>query len=434
MADKAARIRVADRMAAAAAPPAPAKDDEQVHVHENRETGTMEARSVSREIRTVDDLLRHIEADMERFEIAQSQATVWHGMTADRETGRPIKVQLHRVFVKLKPRPGPGVRECVEAMIAAAVKDITRPPRKAARLAGRRDRWAVLVIADPHFGKYAWRRTTGDSDYDLDTAARLVRDASRELLTIADGYRPERLTVATLGDLFHYDTPHGTTTGGTPLERDGRLQKMVNAGTDELLAVVDTAGDIAPTDTLVVHGNHDETLTWAFLRILQERFRRDRRIRVEAEYTPRKYLDHGGNLLGFAHGNKAKRRLPQIMALEAADRWSRCPYREIHTGHLHHQAAEWSRPIETIDGVLVRIAPAVCPPDDYHAAEGFIGSRQAMELFIYEPQGGLSAMHVAGPSPGRKSEHNDRHADRAERRPPGRSRGTAGRATAAAAH
>jgi hypothetical protein len=85
------------------------------------------------------------------------------------------------------------------------------------------------------------------------------------------------------------------------------------------------------------------------------------------------------------------------MAHEAAAAWAGCPYREVHTGHLHHQAAEWSRPIETIDGVLVRIAPSLGPADDWHAASGFVGSRRAMELFIYDPAGGLRAMHVAGP-------------------------------------
>lgn len=254
----------------------------------------------------------------------------------------------------------------------------------------------MLVVADPHFGKYGWHRTAGQ-DYDLDIAARLVAEASAELLDRAAGYAPTRLTVAHLGDLFHYDTPQGTTTKGTPLERDGRLQKMISVGTDTLLGVVEAAAKIAPTDTLVVNGNHDETLTWAYHRVLQERFRGSDRVRVEDGYTPRKYLSHGGNLLGFCHGHKAKRKLPQLMALEAAQQWAACPYREVHTGHLHHQAAEWSKPIDTIDGVLVRVAPALCPPDDYHAVEGYVGSRQAMELFVYGYNGGLSAMHVAGP-------------------------------------
>jgi metallophosphoesterase superfamily enzyme len=362
-----------------------------------RETADgLEARSVSARIRTVEDLLRHIEADMERFEVAQSEATKWEGLTADRETGQPVVTELHRVHVRLKPRGGPTTRECVEAMIEAAKADIRKPIKPRPRYTKQTDQWAVLVLADPHFGKYSWRRTAG-ADYDLDIAARLVREASAELLDTANRYRPVRLTVATLGDVYHYDSPAGTTTKGTPLERDGRLQKMLNVGTDSLLAMIDAAATVAPVDTLVVNGNHDETLTYGFQRILVERFRNDRRVRVEQEYTPRKYLDHGKNLLGFAHGHKAKRKLPQLMAIEAARYWANCPYREFHTGHLHHQAAEWSRPIETYDGVLVRVAPALCPPDDYHAVEGFIGNRQAMELFVYDAGGGLNAMHVAGP-------------------------------------
>ena len=356
----------------------------------------VEARSVSARIRTVDDLLKHIEADMTRFEIVSSEATKWEGLTADRETGEPVVTELHRVHVRLRPKAGPTVQECVEAMIAAAKGEIRKPLKPRPKYPAKADGWAVLIVADPHFGKYGWRRTAG-ADYDLDIAARLVREASAELLEVAARYRPARMTVATLGDVYHYDTPAGTTTKGTPLERDGRLPKMLNDGTDSLLALVDAAASVAPTDTLVVAGNHDETLTFAFQRILVERFRNDKRVAVDGEFTPRKYLHHGKNLLGFCHGHKAKRKLPQLMAIEAAREWSKCPYREIHTGHLHHQAAEWSRPIETYDGVLVRVAPALCPPDDYHAVEGFVGNRQAMELFIYDTAGGLTAMHVAGP-------------------------------------
>jgi hypothetical protein len=46
--------------------------------------------------------------------------------------------------------------------------------------------------------------------------------------------------------------------------------------------------------------------------------------------------------------------------------------------------------------VIVRTAPALCPPDDWHAENGFIGSRRAMETFLYRPEGGLVSMHVAG--------------------------------------
>jgi predicted phosphodiesterase len=255
----------------------------------------------------------------------------------------------------------------------------------------------LLVVADCHFGKYAWQKTTGGDDYDLDIAEQLVGQASSELLAVGDSHKPTRRTIAFLGDLFHYDTPSGTTTSGTPLERDGRLQKMIQVGCDSLLAIVERSAETVPTDVIVVNGNHDEVLTWTFQRILLERFRNSKRVSVKADFTGRQYYRHGKNLLAFVHGHRAKRRLPQIMALEAAQHWSECPYREWHTGHFHSQAAEWQRPIETLDGVIVRTAPALCPPDDWHSVNGFIGARQAMETFLYAPDGGLTAMHVASP-------------------------------------
>ena len=357
----------------------------------------VEARSVSARIRTVEDLLRHIEADMTAFEVAASEASAWQGLTADRSTGEPVVTELHRVFVRLRPKAGPSVRECVEAMIDAAKKELRRPLTKSAK-GPKAGLWQVLVVADTHFGKYCWNGTTGGGDYDLDIASRLVDDAGSELLAVGDSHKPARRTIAFLGDLFHYDTPAGTTTGGTPLERDGRLQKMIAVGCDTLLSLVEKSAATAPTDVVIVNGNHDEVLTWTFQRILLERFRNDRRVTVKGDFTGRQYLHHGGTLLGFAHGHKAKAKLPQLMALESPQEWSRCPYREWHTGHYHSQAAEWQRPIETLQGVIVRTAPALNPPDDYHAVNGWIASRQAMETFLYSERGGLASMHVAGPS------------------------------------
>ena len=368
----------------------PAKDAEQVTVKDA--DGTREARSVSRSIRTVEDLLRHIEADMTRYEVAASEATKWECATAGDDG--PEVTELFRVFVRLRPKAGPNVRECVESMIAAASKTLRKPLTKSVK-ASRDGLWQVLVVADCHFGKYAWSKTTGGDDYDLGLAEQLVAGAGEELLAVGDSHKPARRTVAFLGDLFHYDTPHGTTTSGTPLERDGRLQKMIQVGTDCLLRLVERSAETCPTDVLIVNGNHDETLTWAFQRIALERFRNDKRVSIDERYTGRQYLSCGRNLLGFAHGNKAKKKLPQIMALEQAAAWSASTYREYHTGHFHSQAAEWQRPIETIDGVIVRTAPALCPPDDWHSVNGFVGARQAMETFIYTPDGGLTSMHVS---------------------------------------
>jgi hypothetical protein len=376
--------------AAAAATPKPAPDAEQVT--QRRDGEVLEARSTSRRIKTVDDLLAHIEADMRAYEVSASEATKWEVATAGSD-GEPTVTELHRVWVRLKPKAGPGIKEAVEAMIAAA--NLPRIKHKPIKPKARGDLWQVLVVADCHYGKRAWSKATGDGDYDLSIADRLVRDAADELLAVA---QPARRTILFLGDLFHVDNVAGTTTSGTPLDQDGRIQKIIQVGCDSLLGIVERSAATAPTDCAIVNGNHDESLTWMFARILAERFRNDGRVTVSGEVTGRQYLSHGSNLLGITHGHRAKKRLPQMMALEAPADWARCWYREYHTGHFHSQAAEWQRPIETIDGVIVRTAPAICPPDSWHADNGFIGSRQAMETFIYRPEGGLTAMHIAGPA------------------------------------
>jgi hypothetical protein len=370
-------------------PPAkPAADAEQVT--QRQDGDSLEARSTSRRIKTVEDLLRHIEADMARFEVAASEATKWECGDGDGGT-----IELHRVFVRLKPKGGPTTIEVVEAMIDAAKKEIRRIPKKVYRQPTRDGLWQVLVISDTHFGAYSWSKTTGGSDYDLDLAEQLVGKAGAELVAVGDAHKPTRRTIAFLGDLFHYDTPSGTTTGGTPLERDGRLQKMIQVGCDSLLGIVERSAASAPTDVVIVNGNHDEVLTWAFQRILVERFRGSKAVTIKPDFLSRQYLTHGRNLLGFTHGHKAKRKLPQIMALEQREAWSRSTYREWHTGHLHHQAAEHNKPLDTLDGVIVRTAPTICPPDDWHSANGFLGARQACETFLYSPDGGLRSMHVS---------------------------------------
>ena len=370
----------------------PAANAEQVT--QRRDGDTLEARSTSRRIKTVEDLLAHIEADLERFEVAASEATKWEVGTSDGDGGTTV-TELHRVFVRLRPKAGPSITDAVAAMIDAAKGEIRRPKVKSHGKA-KPGLWQVLVVSDTHFGNYSWHGTTG-ADWDLNIAERVVGDAAGELLAVGDSHKPTRRTIAMLGDLFHYDTPAGTTTSGTPLERDGRLQKMLQVGTETLLRIIEQSAETVPTDVVLVHGNHDESLSWLFHRLLIERFKNDGRVRIEERYTGRKYLSHGRNLLGFAHGHRAKKKLPQLMAIEAAQEWASCPYREYHTGHFHSTAAEWSRPIETLDGVIVRTAPSLCASDDWHHSLGFLNARQAMETHLYAFDGGLTATHVAGP-------------------------------------
>ncbi len=371
-------------MAAKLPPPKPAADAEQVT--QRQDGDTLEARSTSRRIKTVEDLLAHIEADMTRFEIAASEATKWECGDGDGST-----LELHRVFVRLKPKGGPTTHEVVEAMIAAAKKEIRRIPKKGYAKPKRREGlWSVVVMSDLHMGSRSWRHTTG-ADYDLNIASAVVAKASANLIDRGTALGVVRRSIVLAGDTMHFDTVSGTTTSGTYLDRDSRLQKAIDTASAAIFRAVEHSAETAATDVLIVPGNHDSALSFALQKILIERYRNDPRVNVNGEFTSRKYLTHGGNLLGVTHGDKAKKKLAGIMALEASALWSKCRHREWHVGHLHHQAAE----ISTIDGVIVRTHPTIVPPDAWHVESGFIGSERAMQGFIYSPEGGLAELHMA---------------------------------------
>lgn len=367
--------------------------------------GVIEARSEGTKIKTIQDLLEYIEADLEKYEIAMQEATKWDLGTKNPETGVVTVTQLHRVFVKLRPKAGPTTEVVIKAMLDSAFKEY-QPP--AIHLVPKTfsDVWQTLVIADPHFGKYSWHGSTGGPNYDLDLAREHVLSSALELIARGNSnYQPGRRTVALLGDIAHYDTPAGTTTGGTPLDRDGRLQKMIEVAMDTIIEVVEVSAHTVPTDVVIVPGNHDSALTWAFQRILAERFRLDDRVSIDGAFMSRKYVEHNGTLLGFAHGDKAKKRLPALMALEAKEAWGRARYYEIHSGHTHAMKAEWTRPIETIDGVVVRVAPSLSAADEWHAENGFVGALRAMETFYYRNGGGLIDTQVSSPDYLTKHEH-----------------------------
>jgi len=352
----------------------------------------IESRAHGRHIRTVEDLLKHIQADMARYEIDRCEATKYE-MGTKGEDGKPVVTELHRVWVRLKPKAGPSTLEVVEGVIAAAFRG--RKPLPTGRIPRKTgtDLLHFVPVCDPHHGKHAWGRETGWGDYDLGISVALQSAAIAELLRAAQPKQPAHRIFYVGGDYFHYDNPGGTTTKGTPLERDGRVQKMIDDGAEALFDAIDASAETTPTEVIVVPGNHDQVLSWALQRILLSHYRGSKRVTIDATYTQRKYVRWGKVLLGMTHGDKARKVLPQLMARERAEDWGQTTYREIHTGHLHEAAA-----IQTIDGVITRTAPSLSAPDAWHAGEGFVGSLRAMEAFWYHKGGALLGMDVSSPT------------------------------------
>jgi 3',5'-cyclic AMP phosphodiesterase CpdA len=353
------------------------------------------ARANGSRIKTVADLLAHIEADLERFDVAESQATKYEVATKDPETGEVATTELHRVFVKLKPKAGPTLEERVEAIIAGAFA--VRKPSTRAIPKGtgtRADLLQGVVIADPHIAKLAWGEGTGHVSYDTNLAVKVIRDGVGALLEAGRERRVGSRHVWLLGDYFHHDG-QGATTKGTVLDYDTRVQQMLKRGADVLCEVIEASALQVPTKVILVPGNHDRTLTWALQRILIAEFRKASGVTIDDSPTTTKYIQHGKTLIGLDHGDKGKKRLAEVMAAQCAVEWGQTIYREMHTGHLHGKAA-----IETFGGVTVRTHAALCPPDQYHADEKFSVSPRMIEGFVYHSGGALVGSDAWSPDLG----------------------------------
>lgn len=344
--------------------------------------------SVGSEVRTLDELVARAKIDLTRYEVDRPETSMWE-TTARDEKGKLRKVQNFRIVARFRVKQGPTTKEQVEALItgAFAKRSLRVKSQVKSQVKSNADLMQAVVIADPHLGKYAYGPETGWADYDLHIGCRLVRDAASELTAWGDDHKPTVRYIFLLGDVLHYDTPHGTTTGGTPQDRDTRLSKMLEDAASTLCGVIERSAETAETRVVSVAGNHDRVLSVAMQQILSAYFRKHDRVSVDTTALHRKYVEWGRCLIGLTHGDTARRRLPSLMQVERKEAWGRSVCREWHHGHLHREAKD-----VTEASVTIREHLAICPPDGWHAVEGYVGAPRGMDSFLYSGEKGVRGM------------------------------------------
>jgi hypothetical protein len=86
----------------------------------------------------------------------------------------------------------------------------------------------------------------------------------------------------------------------------------------------------------------------------------------------------------FTHGDKGKRNdYPLLMATEQPEMFGQTKYREAHTGHTHQTK------LDEQHGVRVRVLPALCEADDWHAENAFVGNLRSAEAYVWNKDEGL---------------------------------------------
>lgn len=277
-----------------------------------------------------------------------------------------------------------------------------------------------IAVFDPHIGMYGWKREVG-ADYDSALAVKAYRGVTNQALRMAQFYNTERILFVVGNDLAHVDAlgldskagaRGGATSAGTMQDFDSRLPKMFSAIRRAVIQGIDLARLIAPTDVLIVPGNHDEQTMYRLGEVLAAWYRNDEAVDVlydpdsdEPARWPRRrhYYKYGENAFMFTHGVEYKRKrdpLPLVFATECpADMWAHSTHREIHTGHSHIRMSGGYQPESDVTetrAIITRSLPGLTPEDSWHYNQGYKHDRAGTAL-IFRRSGGLAGFHEFTP-------------------------------------
>jgi hypothetical protein len=245
-------------------------------------------------------------------------------------------------------------------------------------------RMLEINIPDAHFGKLAWHIETGYESYDTKIAEVVFWRALEALIERSSGYEYDQVLFVIGNDVLNADDAESHTTRGTQVDTDGRYHKTFLKVRKLMVKAIERLREIAPVKVVVVSGNHDTLAAFHLGDSLECWFANYEDVEIDNQPIVRKYHQYGKCMLMFTHGNGGKREdYPLLMATEQPRLFGATKWREAHTGHVHQTKTQ------EFHGVRVRILPALCPPDAWHSANGFVGNLRSAEAYVWDGDEGL---------------------------------------------
>lgn len=354
---------------------------ETIEVEDNK----MKFNLVSR-IQSLDDLIKHFKVDTSVWEVERFIANKWEMGFTIGEDFRKIadQIPLYQVKASFTKRKNIVDAKAEIESLKEDAKRSAREPRPVVRSIIRSGNMLEVNIPDAHFGKLAWGVETRFENYDTKIAEQIFLRALETLLERVKGYHFDQVLFVVGNDLFNSDDVEGRTTKGTSVTTDGRYHKTFYKVRKTITRCIERLREIAPVKVLMVSGNHDDLSVWHLGDSLECYFAKYPDVEIENTPTHYKYHQHGKVMLMFTHGDKGKRtQYPQLMAREQPEMWGSTQFRECHTGHTHMTK------VDEQYGCRIRVLPALCPPDDWHSENGFVGNLRNAEAYVWNKDEGL---------------------------------------------
>ncbi len=241
-----------------------------------------------------------------------------------------------------------------------------------------------IPLVDVHLNKYSEKETSGQDFNTLKAEKRL----NHIFDTVLSENRDAAKFIVTIGqDLFNIDNIMKSTTSGTPQDVHLSYEKMFKRAIEifckQLIKLLKTGAQV---EVIYEAGNHDKLTSWHLVMLLSAVFAKETSIKFDTSPLKRKYRKWGTNLICWTHGDKDIKNLSTIMQYEAPKLWATTTHREIHAGHFHTMSTT-----ET-GGVVIRRLSSISGTDRWHHESGYVASRQATQVFIWDKKDGLHSI------------------------------------------
>ena len=246
----------------------------------------------------------------------------------------------------------------------------------------------VIVIGDAHIGAKSWHIETKERDFDSGIASQEIKEAVSSLVDVAPHCKQGVLI--SVGDYLHMDSSRNTTTKGTPVSVDDRLDKVMRIAAETMIYSINRMLDkVENLEVICARGNHDSDLSLMLQLILEYTMKNEPRVTVMPVPGFYSVFSFGKNLLGVHHGDKVKpAKLAQILPRDYPKEYAESTYRLWCIGHYH------SMQVEQFDtGVTVERFSTLCPPDSWHSSMGY-NSDSTMTMFVLKKSGGRQCTHI----------------------------------------
>ena len=206
------------------------------------------------------------------------------------------------------------------------------------------------------------------------------------LLPIIESKEWDTVNLIVGQDLFHNNDFRGHTASGTPIEKVDMAAAWRLAKNFWCQVIEESLYYARHVNLIYSIGNHDESIAWAFVEMLKEKYPQ---LEVDDELEQRKVIYWKECFIGLTHGFLQKTKVHDLrgqFTIEYPQLFASAKVREIHAGHLHHEAEA------DLYGVMIRRLGRSGIDDQWTKDNGYIGAHKRFMVFEWAP-GALKAIH-----------------------------------------